>query len=153
VLTLFKDAILFKSLCAVSSAARALLTSAVISSTDAPCLLLLVNGHANFMQQSNAPLLTLFQGSLHRIEVALNDCDLPRIRNVSTILLCSSCPILKAEAIRRCQVMCILDSPRIPVGQYSTAPSQRRLSFPRQGVSSPNGSADSVLLVVVQRPA
>jgi len=39
-ITLFNDAMLFKSLCAVSSAARALLTSAAISSTDAPCLLI-----------------------------------------------------------------------------------------------------------------
>lgn len=50
VLTLFKDAMLFRSFCAVSSAARALLTSAVISSTDAPCLLPVNNGHANFIQ-------------------------------------------------------------------------------------------------------
>jgi hypothetical protein len=50
VLTLFKDAILLRSFCAVSSAARALLTSAVISSTDAPCLLPVNNGHANFIQ-------------------------------------------------------------------------------------------------------
>jgi hypothetical protein len=49
VLTLFKDAMLFRSFCAVSSAARALLTSAVISSTDAPCLLPVNNGHANII--------------------------------------------------------------------------------------------------------
>ena len=52
VLTLFKDAMLFRSFCAVSSAARALLTSAVISSTDAPCLLPVNNGHANFIQRT-----------------------------------------------------------------------------------------------------
>ncbi len=93
-LTLFNDAMLFKSFCAVSSAARALLTSAVISSTDAPCLLL-VNGHADVVQNYNTPLLALFQGSLRRIKVTLNDCDLPRIGNAITVLLCSFCPILK----------------------------------------------------------
>lgn len=151
-LTLFKDAMLFRSLWAVSSAFRDLLTSAVISSTDAPCLPL-VNGHANLMRKHNAPLLALFQGSLHRIQIALNDLDLPRIRKLSTVLLCSSGPFLYAKTVRSCQITCNLDLPQTPVGLYSTAPSRHGLSSPRRGVSSPNGAGHSVRPVAVQRPA
>jgi len=48
-----------------------------------------------YVQKYNAPLLALFQGSLHRIQVTLNDLDLSRIRNTDTVFLCFFCPFLE----------------------------------------------------------